>query len=307
MSPYTPDTLVIYSSFFWGIFMFDEKVKNFRETLVSLTILIAGLVGMSVYASPAPRKQDQRHKLLHRHTTTSSSRGTTTSTPELSFEENDTAMITRSNVDDHDDERVTVDSLKSVSSKVLMSADTKVGPLSNRASTSIVRTRKKVADNKKGFSSLATTAVDRNITQYWDVECTRLVKKGYPPAQKKDIILRFLGGRVCLSTRQLGKKKILWTTDRCLYTSRFMSFSRPLTLLLVDTSCYRMRSASLMPVHLLVLLLYHHVFQTRDNGCNIQWYLGKLQVHSNALHRVRMNNIVIYVSSCFLILETHCC
>lgn len=45
-------SIVVISSFIWGIVIFQEKVKNLLHTSVAFILLMAGLIGMSQYAKP---------------------------------------------------------------------------------------------------------------------------------------------------------------------------------------------------------------------------------------------------------------
>lgn len=45
-------SIVVISSFIWGIVIFQEKVKNLLHTSVAFLLLMTGLIGMSRYAKP---------------------------------------------------------------------------------------------------------------------------------------------------------------------------------------------------------------------------------------------------------------
>lgn len=67
--------LGVHSSFVWGIFIFDEKVKSFRGIVLALAVLIVGLVGMSVYASPpatmtSSTTRAEKKKISYKHSNT---------------------------------------------------------------------------------------------------------------------------------------------------------------------------------------------------------------------------------------------
>jgi len=59
----TWSALIVISSFCWGIFVFEEKVKSTQGALSGATTLIIGLVGMSCYSSPAKGKNKKELKL----------------------------------------------------------------------------------------------------------------------------------------------------------------------------------------------------------------------------------------------------
>ena len=48
----TWSSLIVMSSFCWGILVFNESVKNKFHALIASAILIIGLIGMSVYSAP---------------------------------------------------------------------------------------------------------------------------------------------------------------------------------------------------------------------------------------------------------------
>lgn len=49
--------LIVISSFGWGIFVFNEKVKSIEGALIGALILMVGLVGMAIYSAPAKKKK----------------------------------------------------------------------------------------------------------------------------------------------------------------------------------------------------------------------------------------------------------
>jgi hypothetical protein len=188
--------------------MFEEKVKSLRATLVSLTILIVGLVGMSVYASPPPPPRKQDH-MLHHGTISSSAAGTGTTShlPQPLLVEENSTIKRRMSVDHDDDghDDHAIDSIQNVSNKLSPgAASDEVIPISSSRAT-IVRTRKKkkkIAHNVFSSSSL----VERK-PKHWDIEWSHPAKKEYVPIPKnKNVKVCFLGGRICLTPRQLGKK-----------------------------------------------------------------------------------------------------
>lgn len=186
--------------------MFEEKVKSLRATLVSLTILIVGLVGMSVYASPPPPPRKQDH-MLHHGTNSSSASGTTCHLPQPLLVEENSTIKRRMSVDHDDDghDDHAIDSIQNVSNKLSPgAASDEVIPISSSRAT-IVRTRKKKKKTHNVFSS-SFSLVERK-PKHWDVECSHPEKKEYAPIPKnKNVKVCFLGGRICLTPRQLGKK-----------------------------------------------------------------------------------------------------
>ena len=54
----TWSSLIVVSSFCWGIFVFDEKVKSIAGAGGAAIVLICGLVGMSVFSSPPANVKD---------------------------------------------------------------------------------------------------------------------------------------------------------------------------------------------------------------------------------------------------------
>ena len=48
----TWSSLIVISSFFWGIFVFGEGVKSVHGACAAAFVLVIGLVGMSVYSAP---------------------------------------------------------------------------------------------------------------------------------------------------------------------------------------------------------------------------------------------------------------
>jgi hypothetical protein len=48
----TWSSLVVVSSFSWGIFVFDEKVKSIAGASGAACVLICGLIGMSIFSAP---------------------------------------------------------------------------------------------------------------------------------------------------------------------------------------------------------------------------------------------------------------
>ena len=49
--------LIVISSFGWGIFVFNEKVKSIQGALIGALILMIGLVGMAIYSAPVKKKK----------------------------------------------------------------------------------------------------------------------------------------------------------------------------------------------------------------------------------------------------------
>lgn len=45
-------SIVVFVSFIWGIFVFDEQVRSILNTALAMAILVTGLWGMSYYSSP---------------------------------------------------------------------------------------------------------------------------------------------------------------------------------------------------------------------------------------------------------------
>jgi len=199
-------SLNVLCSFFWGIFIFEEKVRSLRETLVSLTILITGLVGMSVYASPPSRRQEESriakksselndNQEHHDIDSTIKAASGKVSISMLNF---DDVTTTRSAAN-------STGAAEEVTNNVVLGSPSSHAPMG-------MRTRKKTDNTSSSVSSLDQT------TKYWDVESsTSLVAKktGHPPNsstissnKKKNVKQQicFLGGRVCLSTQQLGKR-----------------------------------------------------------------------------------------------------
>jgi hypothetical protein len=45
-------TLIVIVSFSWGVLFFDERMKSTTGSLLALTLLVAGIIGMTFFASP---------------------------------------------------------------------------------------------------------------------------------------------------------------------------------------------------------------------------------------------------------------
>lgn len=54
----TWSSINVLSSFFWGIFVFEERVKSIPGTCGAVTTLIIGLLGMSFFSRPSTNKND---------------------------------------------------------------------------------------------------------------------------------------------------------------------------------------------------------------------------------------------------------
>ena len=52
----TWSSIAVLTSFFFGIIVFEEGVKDFGQTCLAFCLLIAGLIGMSKYSAPRPEK-----------------------------------------------------------------------------------------------------------------------------------------------------------------------------------------------------------------------------------------------------------
>lgn len=44
--------ICVLISFFWGLFIFDEKVRSFYQTCIGIIFLVSGLIGMTFFSSP---------------------------------------------------------------------------------------------------------------------------------------------------------------------------------------------------------------------------------------------------------------
>lgn len=49
--------LIVISSFGWGIFVFNEKVKSIKGALLGALILMVGLIGMAIYSAPSKKRK----------------------------------------------------------------------------------------------------------------------------------------------------------------------------------------------------------------------------------------------------------
>lgn len=54
--------LIVISSFGWGIFVFDEKVKSIKGALLGAFILMIGLIGMAFYSAPEKSAPEKKKK-----------------------------------------------------------------------------------------------------------------------------------------------------------------------------------------------------------------------------------------------------
>jgi len=61
----TWSSIVVISSFVWGIVIFEERVKNLAHTTLAFLLLMAGLVGMSIYSQPEPATLSLKGNLVN--------------------------------------------------------------------------------------------------------------------------------------------------------------------------------------------------------------------------------------------------
>ena len=52
----TWSSIVVVTSFFWGIIVFQESIRTFHGTSGAFLLLVSGLIGMSHYSKPPPRQ-----------------------------------------------------------------------------------------------------------------------------------------------------------------------------------------------------------------------------------------------------------
>ena len=62
----TWSSIIVVSSFIFGIVIFEEEVKSIEHTAAAFMILISGLIGMSRYAEPPPAGSPSERS-LHAH------------------------------------------------------------------------------------------------------------------------------------------------------------------------------------------------------------------------------------------------
>lgn len=51
-------SIMVITSFCWGVFVFHEKVKTISGAIGSAMVLIVGLIGMSIYSAPTKKDSD---------------------------------------------------------------------------------------------------------------------------------------------------------------------------------------------------------------------------------------------------------
>lgn len=185
----TWSSLIVVSSFCWGILVFDEKVKSIAGAGGAAMVLICGLVGMSIFSSPpAIIKDDTSSK---------------TKTEELrSDEESTVPLLAHSNApykgsdsdNSSEDEMIELTHIDMPQVSNLINAPL---PTMNRAVSRPGRiTRRKQIDgrNKQLHQEEKDTSKgkgsDGNINDKID--------------DNKEDVFNFFGGKVRLSRRQMG-------------------------------------------------------------------------------------------------------
>ena len=58
-------SIIVITSFFWGIIVFEEKIRSLSGTCGAFALLIGGLIGMSRYSKPAPKQLLQQQSSFH--------------------------------------------------------------------------------------------------------------------------------------------------------------------------------------------------------------------------------------------------
>jgi len=56
-------SLIVMTSFFWGILVFNEKVKSISSAFVGASVLVVGLIGMARYSNPSCKVTEKRGSL----------------------------------------------------------------------------------------------------------------------------------------------------------------------------------------------------------------------------------------------------
>jgi hypothetical protein len=46
-------SLIVMTSFFWGVFVFHERVKSIHHAFIGVTVMVVGLIGMAQFSAPS--------------------------------------------------------------------------------------------------------------------------------------------------------------------------------------------------------------------------------------------------------------
>eukprot|EP00557_Chaetoceros_sp_GSL56_P006594 CAMPEP_0176487788 /NCGR_PEP_ID=MMETSP0200_2-20121128/6337_1 /TAXON_ID=947934 /ORGANISM="Chaetoceros sp., Strain GSL56" /LENGTH=398 /DNA_ID=CAMNT_0017884677 /DNA_START=110 /DNA_END=1303 /DNA_ORIENTATION=- len=180
----TWSSIMVMTSFCWGIFVFHEKVKTVSGAIGSALVLIIGLIGMSVYSSPTTTittdKDGTRSDEMLFHLL--SSQGGSNSMDKEGLE--DIVDVSASNT------------------SVEMTTTTKTSTSSSTTATTT--NTLEVENNFNTVPKLSKITRRKKMDDNIVIQPCTIHSTHDRPEQKEDEQYMFLGGKIRLSRRQLG-------------------------------------------------------------------------------------------------------
>ena len=194
----TWSSLIVISSFCWGIFIFGEKVKSIQGASGAAFTLILGLVGMSVYSSPpskssnAPIDTKKKEELFDPDL----------KKPLLLGQETSISVVTNGSMDasDDSDDDVEIESVKAIELTESFHGNSNINI--PQAKPGRITRRKKVDEKKRKEKKVGVKSPSAKIDSV-DIATSDL-EKANVDKDKTEEEVSFFDGKIRMTRRSLG-------------------------------------------------------------------------------------------------------